>query len=88
MPQTDAVRARQVLERLRGLVHAIPWPRRTITLSFGTAVYQPQTEDSTDLEPIANLLITRANQALYQAKGGEKDCVVLWSEENAHDARP
>lgn len=86
MPNTDADRARQVLTRLRTLIHTTPWPQRKITLSFGAAVYHPQSDSHTAPEQIAEMLIARADNALYQAKRQGKDCIVFWSAENPQEA--
>jgi diguanylate cyclase (GGDEF)-like protein len=72
LPQTDAVGAREVAERLRVLLNAQPARVGTrdieVTASFGVATYPVSATSRDDLFPAAD-------RALYAAKRGGRNCV-------------
>ncbi|WBS01014.1 GGDEF domain-containing protein [Pseudoduganella sp. SL102] len=69
-PATGAEQARQLAEKLRAALHAAAWPAGLrVTASFGIAS-RGQDED-------IGAVIKRADAALYAAKAGGRDCVVL-----------
>jgi diguanylate cyclase (GGDEF)-like protein len=69
-PATGAEQARQVAEKLRAVLHAGAWPAGLrVTASFGIAARA----DEEDIGAV----IKRADGALYAAKAGGRDCVVV-----------
>ena len=79
LPGADATRAVDCAEELRARIHACPPPardcRECVSASLGVAVENPAGADGCDA------LIRRADAALYQAKGGGKNRVILWEPE-------
>ncbi len=73
LPGADCAEAGAVAERIRGSVAALSWPHRPVTLSVGVACF-PRQADS------AELLVARADTALYAAKARGRDTVVVWGE--------
>ena len=60
LPQSDALRARHVAQRIVATVRAHPWPQRPITVSIGVALAMPG--------DTAAALLQRADAALYRSK--------------------
>ncbi|MEW4568540.1 PAS domain S-box protein [Tautonia sp. JC769] len=73
LPGADADAGAQIADRLRLTIAAHPWPLRPITASFGVSTGPAGSFDS-------ELLINRADQALYQAKRSGRNRVVLHRE--------
>ncbi|HSC84849.1 MAG TPA: diguanylate cyclase [Pseudomonas sp.] len=81
LPHTPPVLATEVMERLRqslGEVRSELAPQLRITLSIGLAGYSPFQLDATEW-------LRDADQALYQAKSGGRDRVVLASAGPGHN---
>jgi diguanylate cyclase (GGDEF)-like protein len=70
LPGTDAEAAREVGERLRSVVAAMPMPRRPVTVSIGIATAEP----GLAFDPA--VLVAEADSALYRAKRSGRDRVV------------
>lgn len=80
-PETDLDAAMRLAEGLRQAVEAARIPHAAsprgpwVTVSIGVASKCPSTETPT------NLLLTRADEALYQAKGAGRNQVCAWNGE-------
>jgi diguanylate cyclase (GGDEF)-like protein len=68
LPGVDPQAARAVADRLRSSVEAHPWPLRPLTASFGVASTAGDDRDPSSLR-------SRADRALYRAKGRGRDRV-------------
>jgi len=77
-PQTDVRGTAELAERLRAVVAATDHEQGGTTLrntaSFGVACYDAFAEELT-----AESLLSRADEALYRAKEGGRDRVVVWT---------
>ena len=71
LPRTPPLAARAVVERLRGALGSFGWPLRPITASFGIATTDPDSDRP-------DILVGRADQALYRSKRGGRDRVTHW----------
>lgn len=71
LPNTGSDGASVLGERLRRAVAAAPWPKRSMTISVGTATAEGK--------PDADALVSRTDQALYHAKNQGRNRV--WSAE-------
>lgn len=80
LPDADLGAARLAGERIRSAFAAHPWPQRAITVSIGAA--QACAQDS------AAMLVARADRALYEAKRGGRDRIVLAAEPAAEGPSP
>ena len=69
LPGIDGERAVLVAERIRRDFHVADWPDRALTISIGVAQCQDGDEEET--------LVSRADRALYAAKAGGRDQVVI-----------
>ena len=73
LPATDLDTARAAAERLRELAASTPLLRsaaeRRLTVSIGVAVSRPRSDTPSSL-------LRRADNALYAAKGGGRNCVM------------
>jgi diguanylate cyclase (GGDEF)-like protein len=82
LPNTDAAGCTRIGERVRrvlcdaALAHAPNYPSGRVTVSLGGAVCRPGEERSA--EPAS--LIEAADRALYAAKNGGRDRLVMWGE--------
>ncbi|MGM0381481.1 MAG: sensor domain-containing diguanylate cyclase [bacterium] len=76
LPETELKPAEEMANRLREKVRNTPFEASgehpEVTCSIGVAEYQPPES--------AEEFFTRADKALYQAKEGGRDCVVLWQD--------
>jgi diguanylate cyclase (GGDEF)-like protein len=70
LPGADESDAVEIAERLRQTVRARRPVGTTVTVSIGVAVSRPETVDTDDL-------VSRADTALYLAKAGGRDAVVV-----------
>ena len=82
LPETGATGAATVLERCRETIESSPVPLEngrflTVTASFGAVLWQPGHPASNTLSEAQ--LVSRADEALYQAKGAGRNRVVFWS---------
>ena len=68
LPDTDAVVACAVAERLRVAIAEYPWPTRDVTASFGAATSEPEILDAFEL-------MEAADAALYRSKTSGRDQV-------------
>ena len=72
---SDKAGAVMAAERLRAAVSALPIPTgrttRTVTMSVGVAAYHPGTE-----APTVEQFVGAADEALYRAKNGGRNCVM------------
>lgn len=72
LPDTDLHAAREVARRLREHVEKLqPHPQVRVTISLGVASYQAQAS--------LEALLENADQALYHAKNGGRNRVVVWA---------
>ena len=69
LPGTDGERARLVAERIRRDFHGAQWPDRALTVSIGASQGERGDEVAS--------LVARADRALYAAKAGGRDRVVV-----------
>lgn len=79
LPHTGEEAARNLAERLCDLVAAGPWPQRSVTASFGLAVWAPADASHAPAAGSASgpdALVVAADQALLQAKARGKNRVV------------
>ncbi|MFZ3193518.1 MAG: sensor domain-containing diguanylate cyclase [Moraxellaceae bacterium] len=77
LPETTARTALQVAERLRRRIEDEEFPNRPITVSIGVARMIPRKdEQSISVQD----LISRADQALYQAKGAGRNQVMVFDD--------
>lgn len=77
LSETTARTALQVAERLRRRIEEEDFPNRQITVSIGVARMIPRKDDA----PISvQELVSRADQALYQAKGAGRNQVMLFDD--------
>ncbi len=73
LPETDGKNARLVAERIRMAVKTASWQSHLVTVSLGVAsMYPAQNSDR-------NLLVSRADQALYRAKRSGRDRVEVFA---------
>ena len=72
MPLTDARAAAACCERIREAIHDETWGRIADGLTVTTSAGVASTHDPSDLEALVKL----ADQRLYEAKHGGRDCVV------------
>jgi diguanylate cyclase (GGDEF)-like protein len=82
MPETDAKAVLATGERLRGNLEKMEVITaqgvRSVTVSMGAASF-----DGTDCSVInLDVLIKRADQALYEAKNAGRNCVRFWQVES------
>ena len=77
LPGSDITQAAAIAERVRSRVEASDMPQfgEQITVSLGVASYNFKESEEE--------LIARADQALYQAKQGGRNCVCQWSGQQA-----
>ncbi|MGH2582692.1 MAG: diguanylate cyclase [Anaerolineales bacterium] len=75
LPETEAVGAVEAAERVRILIEKHPFPCGKLTASLGVVSCPYKDGDAPD----ANELISRADQALYQAKKEGRNRVELWA---------
>lgn len=72
LPDTDMFSAREVARRLREHVQAlVVHDKVSVTISLGVAAYQSQAS--------VEALLENADQALYHAKNGGRNRVVVWA---------
>ena len=77
LPETTARTALQVADRLRRSIEEEQFPNRKITISIGVARMIPRKGEA----PLSvSELISRADQALYQAKGAGRNQVKLFDD--------
>jgi diguanylate cyclase (GGDEF)-like protein len=82
LPNTNAAGCARIAERIRralsgaALPHALNRPSGRVTVSLGGAVCRPGDERAA--EPVS--LIEAADHALYAAKNGGRDRLVMWGE--------
>ena len=81
LPNIDAQAGLRLAERIRGAVSATPialpnGDETTVTASIGISEVRPG-KDVHDLKTLGDSLIARADVALYSAKSGGRDCVVV-----------
>ena len=81
LPNTDVASAELLAERVRTAISEEPFDLPcgnsvTVTLSIGIAEAYPGPEDA-DLKNVGDLLVDRADIALYAAKSAGRDCVVV-----------
>lgn len=62
MPETDALQAQRTAEAIRAALQAAAWPYRQVTASLGVA------SAGADDDSFPNVLLARADRALYVAK--------------------
>lgn len=74
LPETEAVGAMDVAERMRRLIEKHEFPFGPVTASLGVAASTFVNGDSPDTEE----LIARADKALYRAKNDGRNRVQLW----------
>lgn len=77
LPQTDAVAAFSIAERVRQEVQSASWPYRQVTISIGAA--------TSDGNKTPELLVREADTALYQAKHEGRNRVVHASFATRHE---
>lgn len=68
LPDTSDTGAKVLAERIRGAIQRNAWPLRPVTVSIGSAVYQPGMT--------AKSLFEAADGALYDAKEAGRNCCV------------
>lgn len=69
LPDTDADEATRAAERIQAAFHGEAWPGRPVTVSIGVA--------AADRLESPEAVVGRADRALYAAKRGGRDCVVV-----------
>lgn len=77
LPETTARTALQVAERLRHRIENERFQNRQITISIGVARMIPHKDEATIS---VQELVSRADQALYQAKGAGRNQVMLFDD--------
>lgn len=73
LPDTDAVQAQRTAEAIRAALQAAAWPHRQVTASLGVA-----SADARD-DSFPNVLLARADRALYVAKREGRNRVALFA---------
>ncbi len=72
LPDTGISAARNLAERILQAVRTYAWDRAPVAVSIGMAMCRPNC--------VSDTLIDEADSALYCAKRGGRDCVVLYSD--------
>jgi diguanylate cyclase (GGDEF)-like protein len=67
LPHMEAEGSQLAAERIRKAVERADWPVRAVTVSVGVAAMAPQADVN------RNILVARADRALYQAKAGGRN---------------
>ncbi len=78
MPDTDATHAREVAERIRAVIAETGFdvagqPSEPLTVSIGVAGYDGRTAERDDY----NIILARADAALYEAKRGGRNRIIV-----------
>jgi len=85
MPDADAASAYAIAEKLRIAIRALKFanahPPLSVSASFGVALLDPGTDD-------LEALITKTDEALYEAKRKGRNRSVLWSGAQATASKP
>lgn len=79
LPQTDAEGAMIKAERVRNAIEANDWPMRSVTISVGVYTMTQESPVIQDLTG-SRTLVSRARNALYQAKQSGANRVVQYSD--------
>jgi diguanylate cyclase (GGDEF)-like protein len=77
LPETSAISAADVAERMRKLIEQHQFPCGQLTASFGVAASNFTSDDSPSVEE----LVARADKALYRAKKDGRNRVQIWNQE-------
>jgi diguanylate cyclase (GGDEF)-like protein/PAS domain S-box-containing protein len=72
LPQTDAIGARSIGERLRTAVQSADWAKQPVTISVGICSLEPSVRDHSEM-------VARADEALYQSKRDGRNCVTVYA---------
>ncbi|GEM_PF-1436238 len=75
LPETDLAGACIAAEKIRAVVDTHRFPKGRLTVSLGVAHCSLDSESSPDV------LLARADQALYKAKNNGRNCVCVWQPE-------
>ncbi len=70
--ETDSAESRKAAERIRSAVEASSWDKRQVTVSIGAATLSA-VADELKTDTIINLLISQADEALYQSKAAGRN---------------
>ena len=80
LPRTDREASLVVAERVRAAIEGAPWRERAVTASLGVSTALAGGDASAEPAARAEVLLARADEALYRSKAGGRNRVTHWAD--------